>query len=74
MTDKIGLSIDQKAVVYLAAIAVLPSLVGQAGDDEPDEIADIVSTAVEFGLGLVGQVEFHFAPDVEENEVEPDVG
>jgi hypothetical protein len=53
---------DHKTVVYLTAALVLPQLVADTGD-EPDEIADIVRTAVEFGLELVDQVESQFAVD-----------
>lgn len=62
------LAIDHKTIVYLTAALVLPQLVADASADEPDEIADIVRTAVEFGLELVDQVESQFAPDQAEAE------
>lgn len=62
------LAIDHKTVVYLTAALVMPQLVADASADEPDEIADIVRTAVEFGLELVDQVESQFAPDQAEAE------
>lgn len=61
------IAIDHKGVVYLTAALVLPQLVADA-DDEPDEIADIVRTAVEFGLELVDQVESQFAVEADEAE------
>jgi len=61
------IAIDHKGVVYLTAALVLPQLVADAGD-EPDEIADIVRTAVEFGLELVDQVESQFEPTQAEAE------
>lgn len=62
------LGIDPKTAVYLTAAFVLPQLVADTDGEEPDEIADLVATAVEFGLELASQVESHFAPEIEETE------
>lgn len=57
------LAIDHKTVVYLTAANALPQLIADCDGDDPDEMVDIVRTAVEFGLELVEQVEAQFAPD-----------
>jgi hypothetical protein len=54
-------------MTHLTAALVLPVLVADAGDD-PNEIADIVRTAVEFGLELAEQVESQFEPTQAEAE------
>lgn len=61
--------IDNRMMTHLTAALVLPVLVAEAGtDDEPDEIEDIVKTAVEFGLELAKQVESQFAVEADESE------
>ena len=63
--------IDNRMMTHLTASLVLPVLVAEAGtDDEPDEIADIVSTAVEFGIALVGEVEARLDPLGDDGQVE----
>ena len=60
--------IDNRMMTHLTAALVLPQLIADADPDEPDEVADIVKTAVEFGLELAGQVESQFAAEVDEPE------
>ena len=62
------LAIDHKTVVCLTAALVIPQLVADADANEPDEIGDIVRTAVEFGLELVEQVESQFCEIIDEGE------
>lgn len=62
------LTLDSKAIVYFTAALIMPQLIADADANEPDEIGDIVRTAVEFGLELVEQVEAQFEPDQAEAE------
>ena len=60
-----NLKIDQKTLVYAAAIAVLPKLIEDQPEDEPDSIKDIARTAVEFGIEIMARVEQVFAVEAD---------